>query len=109
MTATIECADKRNFLNLLHALFAVHDRFTHDRDTIAFRRDDGFTLFINFSLNYVSFGKDGVTEKERFWTENIAIGTMDDLLFMFLENRDDELRKFKWVVRPVASTKRRQS
>jgi hypothetical protein len=108
MNATVELVDSRQYLNLLHALFAIHDRSTEDVNTITFRRDDGFTLHIKFSFNFVSFGRDGEPEENRFWTENISIGEMDDLLGMFIGNCDEMLRRFRWLARPTASRRRKR-
>lgn len=100
MHATINLADKRQFRNLLHVVFALHDSSTHDVDTVTFRRDDGFTLQVNFSVDYVSFGREDEPEGRRRWTENIGIGTIDELLMLFIHGQDDDLRRFPWLVTP---------
>jgi hypothetical protein len=110
MIATIELAENHRHGKLLHAMFAIHDRFTHDEDIITFRRDDGATFRINFAHGHVSFFRQGATEKlERFWTESISIGKMDELLELFIWNQDDELRRYRWLVRPVKPRKRRET
>ena len=107
--ATIEMAEKTSYLNLLHAFFALQSRSSYDRNTITFQREDGLTLHINFSLNFLSFGLKDKAEEGRFWTENISIGTMDELLHLFIYNQDDALGGFNWIGRPIVRRKRRKS
>ena len=96
----------RHWCSLPHAMFAIHDRFTHHKNTITFGRDDGFTFHVDFSLNYAWFGRESAPEQERFWTENITIGKVDELLGLFICNQDAELRRFRWLGRPVKRNRR---
>ncbi|HYE17136.1 MAG TPA: hypothetical protein VEA69_01765 [Tepidisphaeraceae bacterium] len=107
ITAVVKLDQERKYLNLLHAAFALHDRFFHDQESITFRRPDGMSFHVSFCLNYVWFGPDGANASERFWTENVPIGTIDELLGSFIEGRYEVLREFGWVGRPTAVGKRR--
>ena len=108
VTATIKLADVFGFLNLLHSLYAIHERRTHDENSIEFRRDDGFTLSIDFSFNVASFGKEGAADRKRYWTENANIGEMDRLLHLFLCKQDEQLRRFEWTCCPAPRKRMRR-
>ena len=101
MHAIVQLADEKRLINLLYAIEAAHDQFSHDEDLITFRRNDGFTLHVRLSINYVSFGRAAARENRRFWTENISAGEIKKLLLWFIRKEDDSLRKFKrWIWKP---------
>jgi hypothetical protein len=100
MTALIELVDKRRFVNVLHAVYAVTNNSSHDRNKITFRRENGFTLHIDFAINTVYFrpeepagGAPKRDEDKRLWSVNVGIGDLHELLLMFIRCRDDEIRK----------------
>ena len=87
---------KRRYVNLLFSLLAVHNLQSHDADVITFRRDDGFTLEVDLSVHYVSFGKESDPQEDRMWDANVDVGVIEQLVLAFIDERDDEIRKHQW-------------
>ncbi|THT98808.1 hypothetical protein E9531_13505 [Lampropedia puyangensis] len=98
MKIHISLEKKERHVNLLWALFAITEPFSHERNDITFISDDGLYAFtIRTDINYVAFGPSEQLDRPDLWTENIARGEIEKLFCRFLSSQYDELQSFPWI------------
>jgi hypothetical protein len=100
ISARIDLYNEKQYMRLLHAFLACHDKWSHDPDILVFNRKDGMELVINLDVARVSFGKSGV--KSRCWTENADSGFMEKALTYFIYGSGDKtydtlLKEMNWI------------
>ncbi len=98
MKIHISLEKKERHVNLLWALFAITEPFSHERNDLTFISDDGLYAFtVRTDINYVAFGPSDQPNSPDLWTENISKGEIEILFCGFLWSKYDELQRFPWI------------